>query len=74
MKCGQQRIESLYWYPREEQTASKVGGSSYLKDELDVEVRDGDTCMRFKKSIWGRTEERMKKPPLVRTVVGRLHT
>lgn len=45
-----------------------------MKDELDVKVRDGDTCTRFKQSSQGRTEERIKRPPLVRTVVGQLHT
>lgn len=50
------------------QTDSKVGGSNHLKDELDVKVREGDTCFRFKESRQGRPEER------IRTAVGWLHT
>lgn len=72
MRCKPQQIESSYWYPTEDQTVSKVGGSNYLEDKLDVKAREGDTCIRLQKSRQ-EDRERTKRPPLVRTVEGWLH-
>lgn len=41
MECKWQKVKSLCWCARKEQTVPKVGELTHLREELDVKVREG---------------------------------